>query len=71
MKDWRDEKKKTTTATEDFKKNLMYGKRYVDKTPLLASLLEIDHETTFFLRFRGGYKGSSIEPGEPFLVPRA
>ena len=52
MKDWRDEKKKTTTATEDFKKNLMYGKRYVDKTPLLASLLEIDHETTFFLRPR-------------------
>ena len=52
MKDWRDEKKKTTTATEDFKKNLMYGKRYVDKTPLLSSLLEIDHETTFFLRPR-------------------
>ena len=44
--------RKTATATEDFKKNLIYGKRYVDKTALLAPLLDIDHETTFFLRPR-------------------
>ena len=42
----------TTTASEDFKNNRMIGARYIDKTPLLATLLDRDHETTFFLRPR-------------------
>ena len=42
----------TATASEDFKKNRMIGARYIDKTPLLAELLDTDHETTFFLRPR-------------------
>ena len=42
----------TTTASEDFKYNRIDGARYIDKTPLLAALLDRDHETTFFLRPR-------------------
>ena len=42
----------TATASEDFKNNRMIGARYVDKTALLASLLDGAHETTFFLRPR-------------------
>ena len=42
----------TSTASEDFKSNRIYGIRYVDKTPLLAPLLDRKHETTFFLRPR-------------------
>ena len=42
----------TATASEDFKNNRMIGARYVDKTALLASLLNGNHETTFFLRPR-------------------
>ena len=42
----------TTTASEDFKKNITSGKRYVDKTLLLVPLLKLSHETTFFLRPR-------------------
>ena len=42
----------TTTASEDFKNNRMIGARYIDKTSLLATLLDRDHETTFFLRPR-------------------
>ena len=45
-------KKSTSTASEDFKKNLLNGKRYVDKTEILVPLLDGDHETTFFLRPR-------------------
>ena len=44
--------KGTTTASEDFKKNILSNKRYVDKTQLLIPLLRGDHETTFFLRPR-------------------
>ena len=44
--------KETTTASEDFKKNITSGKRYVDKTLLLVPLLKLSHETTFFLRPR-------------------
>ena len=42
----------TSTASEDFKSNRIYGIRYVDKTALLAPLLDRKHETTFFLRPR-------------------
>ena len=42
----------TTTASEDFKKNIQTGKRYVDKTLILVPLLRMSHETTFFLRPR-------------------
>ena len=42
----------TSTASEDFKYNRIDGARYIDKTPLLAALLDRDHETTFFLRPR-------------------
>ena len=42
----------TRTASEDFKKNLEGGFRYVDKTELLIPLLNREHETTFFLRPR-------------------
>jgi hypothetical protein len=42
----------TATASEDFKNNRMIGARYIDKTPLLAVLLDREHETTFFLRPR-------------------
>jgi len=42
----------TSTASEDFKYNRMDGIRYVDKTALLATLLDRKHETTFFLRPR-------------------
>ena len=42
----------TATASEDFKKNLLNGIRYVDKTALLVPILRGDHETTFFLRPR-------------------
>ena len=52
MRDWFDENKKTSTGSEDFKKNIMNGIRYVDKTSLLAPLLGGTHETTFFLRPR-------------------
>ena len=52
MNDWQYKEKETSTASEDFKKNLMNGIRYVDKTALLIPLLDIDHETTFFLRPR-------------------
>lgn len=45
-------KRKTSTASEDFKKNIQSGKRYVDKTKILVSLLDLDHETSFFLRPR-------------------
>ena len=44
--------KETTTASEDFKKNILSNRRYVDKTHLLIPLLRGDHETTFFLRPR-------------------
>ncbi|MBQ9008414.1 MAG: AAA family ATPase [Clostridia bacterium] len=47
-----EELRKTTTASEDFKKNLLSCKRYVDKTQVLIPLLEDSHETTFFLRPR-------------------
>ena len=43
---------RTSTATEDFKRNRLAGYRYVDKTALLAPLLRGDHESTFFLRPR-------------------
>ena len=52
MRMWLEEEKKTYTASEDFKSNQMEGFRYVDKTELLVSLLEREHETTFFLRPR-------------------
>ena len=42
----------TATASEDFKNNRMIGARYVDKTALMATLLDGGHETTFFLRPR-------------------
>ena len=42
----------TTTASEDFKKNILGQKRYVDKTQILIPLLHLKHETTFFLRPR-------------------
>ena len=42
----------TTTASEDFKKNILGQKRYVDKTQILIPLLRLKHETTFFLRPR-------------------
>ena len=43
---------RTATASEDFKYNRLDGFRYIDKTPLLKTLLDRDHETTFFLRPR-------------------
>ena len=49
---YREEEKKTRTASEDFKSNLEGGFRYVDKTELLIPLLNREHETTFFLRPR-------------------
>ena len=52
MKMWLEEEKTTYTASEDFKKNLEGGFRYVDKTELLIPLLDVKHETTFFLRPR-------------------
>ena len=52
MKLWLEEEKMTYTASEDFKKNLEGGFRYVDKTQLLIPLLGGEHETTFFLRPR-------------------
>ena len=52
MRMWLEEEKKTYTASEDFKRNLEGGFRYVDKTELLIPLLEGEHETTFFLRPR-------------------
>ncbi|MBQ8093040.1 MAG: AAA family ATPase [Clostridia bacterium] len=42
----------TTTASEDFKRNIQDGKRYVDKSLMLCPLLRRAHETTFFLRPR-------------------
>ena len=42
----------TSTGSEDFKRNRMDGKRYIDKTALLVPLLNGDHESTFFLRPR-------------------
>ena len=42
----------TATASENFKYNRLDGFRYIDKTPLLTTLLDRDHETTFFLRPR-------------------
>ena len=42
----------TTTASEDFKKNILAQKQYVDKTQILIPLLRLKHETTFFLRPR-------------------
>ena len=42
----------TTTASEDFKKNILAQKQYVDKTQILIPLLQRNHETTFFLRPR-------------------
>lgn len=47
-----DEMMDTTTASEDFKSNILEKKRYVDKTQILISLLQRRHETTFFLRPR-------------------
>ena len=52
MRNWREEEKRTFTASEDFKRNLEDGFRYVDKTELLIPLLRRDHEATFFLRPR-------------------
>ena len=43
---------KTSTASEDFKKNRLSGTRYVDKTAILVPLLRGDHESNFFLRPR-------------------
>lgn len=42
----------TTTASEDFKENILSHKRYVDKTQILIPLLKRSHETVFFLRPR-------------------
>ena len=42
----------TSTASEDFKKNILGRKRYVDKTHILVPLLRGDHEASFFLRPR-------------------
>ena len=39
MRFYREEEKKTRTASEDFKSNLEGGFRYVDKTELLIPLL--------------------------------
>ncbi|MBQ9009701.1 MAG: AAA family ATPase [Clostridia bacterium] len=47
-----EELRTTTTASEDFKSNILEQKRYVDKTHVLISLLQRKHETTFFLRPR-------------------
>ena len=52
MVKWSEEEKITSTASEDFKSNLIDGKRYVDKTEILVQLLRRKHETTFFLRPR-------------------
>ena len=52
MNGWLDEDKKIATGSEDFKKNLMNGIRYVDKTAFLVPLLDNDHKTTFLLRPR-------------------
>lgn len=49
---WRNEERMTATASEDFKKNLEGGFRYVDKTELMIPLLRGEHETTFLLRPR-------------------
>ena len=43
---------RTTTASEDFRENILGKKRYVDKTHILIPLLRRDHEVTFFLRPR-------------------
>ena len=45
---WQEEEKMTRTASEDFKKNLEGGFRYVDKTELLIPLLNREHETTYW-----------------------
>jgi len=42
----------TSTASENFKTNILGKKRYVDKTQILIPLLRLKHETTFFLRPR-------------------
>jgi len=42
----------STTASEDFKSKILEQKRYVDKTQILIPLLQVNHETTFFLRPR-------------------
>lgn len=42
----------TTTASEDFKENILSHKRYIDKTLVLVPLLRRSHETTFLLRPR-------------------
>ncbi len=42
----------TATGSEDFKRNILEGKRYVDKTMILKTFLDSDHESTFFLRPR-------------------
>ena len=47
-----EELRTTTTASEDFKSNILEQKRYVDKTQILIPLLQRNHETTFFLRPR-------------------
>lgn len=52
MKLWSEKQKMTYTASEDFKKNMEAGFRYVDKTDILIPLLNAGHETTFFLRPR-------------------
>jgi len=52
MRVWLEEEKKTCTASEDFKCNLEDGVRYVDKTKLLITLLNREHEVTFLLRPR-------------------
>jgi len=52
MRLWLEEEKTTYTASEDFKRNLEDGFRYVDKTELLIPMLKREHETTFFLRPR-------------------
>ena len=49
MRVWLEEVKKTCTASEDFKRNLENGVRYVDKTKLLIPLLNREHEVTFLL----------------------
>ena len=45
---YQEEEKMTRTASEDFKKNLEGGFRYVDKTELLIPLLNREHETTYW-----------------------
>ena len=43
----------TSTASEDFKRNRLSGKRYVDKTGLLALLLSEEHKTTLHQNLPG------------------